>query len=227
MIAAVLLAGPVTAQQVTFYRDVLPILQNRCQECHRQGQMAPMALTTYQEARPWAKAIRAGGPARARCRRGSPIHAAGNSRTTVRLTAAERETLAKWVDSGAQKGREADAPPPKFWPEGWNIGTSNTAPDKVVEMPQAFQVPAKGAVEYQYFIVPTGFKEDRWVQQVEVRPKERSVVHHAVVYIREPGDTWTQAVRPRPIFWRSTLRAAHRMCIRRAWPSWSRRDPIW
>ena len=191
LIAAVSLAGPVTAQQVTFYRDVLPILQNRCQECHRQGQMAPMPLTTYQETRPWAKAIRQA----VLTRKMPPWFAdpcCGKFANDRSLSASEVETLAKWVDSGAQKGKEADAPPPKFWPEGWNIGTSNTAPDKVVEMPQAFQVPAKGAVEYQYFIVPTGFKEDRWVQQVEVRPKERSVVHHAVVYIREPGDTWTR-----------------------------------
>jgi hypothetical protein len=62
----------------------------------------------------------------------------------------------------------------------------------VIEMPRAFRVPAAGAVEYQYFIVPTGFKEDRWVQSAEVRPSERSVVHHVVVYLRDPGDTWTR-----------------------------------
>jgi hypothetical protein len=108
------------------------------------------------------------------------------------LTDAEREILVRWVDSGAEKGREADAPPLKNWPEGWNISTSNKGPDAVIQMPRAFHVPASGSVEYQYFIAPTGFKEDRWVQSVEVRPSERSVVHHAVVYIREPGDTWTR-----------------------------------
>jgi len=190
--AAVLLAVPAIAQQVTFYRDVLPILQNRCQECHRSGQMAPMALTTYQEARPWAKAIRQA----VLTRKMPPWFAdpcCGKFANDRSLTAPERDTLARWVDSGAQKGRESDAPPVKVWPDGWNIGTSNTAPDAVIQMPHAFLVPKTGAVEYQYFIAPTGFKEDRWVQSVEVRPSgSLAVVHHAVVYIREPGDTWTR-----------------------------------
>ena len=191
MIGAVLLAWPAMAQQVTFYRDVLPILQNRCQECHRAGQMAPMAFSTYQQTRPWAKAIREA----VQTRKMPPWFAdpcCGKFSNDRSLTSSERETLARWADSGAQQGRESDAPPPKQWPEGWNIGTSNTAPDAVIEMPRAFRVPKTGAVEYQYFIAPTGFQQDRWVQSVEVRPSERAVVHHAVVYIREPGDTWTR-----------------------------------
>jgi hypothetical protein len=191
IIGAVLLATPVIAQQVTFYRDVLPILQNRCQECHREGQMAPMAFSTYQQTRPWAKAIREA----VRTNKMPPWFAdpcCGKFANDRSLTAAERETLARWADSGAQQGREAEAPAPKSWPEGWNIGASNTAPDAVIEMPRAFRVPKTGAVEYQYFIVPTGFQQDQWVQSVEVRPSERRVVHHAVVYIREPGDTWTR-----------------------------------
>ena len=188
VIAAVALATPLLAQEVTFYRDVLPILQNRCQECHRKGQMAPMAFTTYQETRPWAKAIREA----VLTRKMPPWFAdpcCGKFSNDRSLSSAERETLAKWTDAGAQEGRAADAPPVRVWlTEGWNI----SQPDAVIEMPQAFHVPASGAVEYQYFIVPTGFKEERWVQSVEVRPSERSVVHHAVVYIREPGDTWTR-----------------------------------
>lgn len=186
MTAAVLLAAPVLAQPVTFYRDVLPILENRCQECHREGQMAPMAFSTYEQTRPWAKAIREA----VLTRKMPPWFAdpcCGKFANDRSLTPAERETLARWADSGAPKGREADARPAKVWPEGWNI----PHPDAVVEMPRAFHVPAAGTVEYQYFIVPTGFSGDRWVQSVEVRPSERKVVHHAVVYIREPGDTWT------------------------------------
>ena len=175
------------AQEVTYYRDVLPILQNRCQECHRQGQIAPMAFSTYEQTRPWAKAIREA----VRTRKMPPWFAdpcCGKFANDRSLNAAERDTLARWADTGASKGREADAPPRKTWTEGWNIAK----PDAVVEMPQAFHVPAKGAVEYQYFIVPTGFKEDRWVQSVEVRPSGRKSVHHAVAYLREPGDTWTR-----------------------------------
>jgi len=183
-----MLTSVLLAQQVTFYRDVLPILQNRCQECHRQGQMAPMEFSTYQQTRPWAKAIRQA----VATRKMPPWFAdpcCGKFANDRSLSAAQRDTLVRWADSGAQQGRESDAPPVKVWTAGWNI----SKPDAVVEMPRAFRVPPSGAVEYQYFIVPTGFKEDRWVQSVEVRPGgTRAVVHHAVVYIREPGDTWTR-----------------------------------
>jgi hypothetical protein len=190
-IAAVLIvivvAAPARAQQATFYRDVLPILQDHCQECHRAGQMAPMAFSTYQETRPWAKAIREA----VATRKMPPWFAdpcCGKFANDRTLPASERDILVRWVDSGAAKGRESDAPPVKKWTEGWNI----SKPDALVEMPAAFRVPPSGAVEYQYFIVPTGFQQDRWVQQVEVRPSQRPVVHHAVVYIREPGETWTR-----------------------------------
>lgn len=149
--------------------------------------MAPMAFTTYQETRPWAKAIREA----ILTRKMPPWFAdpcCGKFSNDRWLTASERETLATWADSGAKEGRAADAPPLKVWTEGWNI----SQPDAVIQAPRAFHVPASGAVEYQYFIVPTGFKQNRWVQSIEVRPSERPVVHHAVVYIREPGDTWTR-----------------------------------
>ena len=103
------------------------------------------------------------------------------------LSAAEIERLAEWADSGAIKGEERDAPPARIWPKDGNL----ESPDAVLETAKPFTVPAQGDVEYQYFIVPTGFHEDRWVQGVEVRPSDRAVVHHSVVYIREPGSTWT------------------------------------
>ncbi len=171
---------------VTFYRDVLPILQNHCQECHRPAQMAPMSLITYEESRPWAKAIRE----QVRSRKMPPWPAdpcCGHFANDRSLSAAEIEILAKWADTGAAKGDLRDRPAPKTWPEGWNL----PAHDLELAMRKPFQVPASGAVEYQYFPVSTGFREDRWVQAVEVRPGNRKVVHHIVVYIREPGSTWT------------------------------------
>ena len=170
----------------TFYRDVLPILQDRCQECHRAGEMAPMALTTYREARPWAKAIRDA----VRSRKMPPWFAdpcCGKFSNDRSLSSAEIDTLAAWAESGAAKGDERDAPAARIWPAGGNL----PSPDTVIEMPRAYQVPARGEVEYQDFIAPTGFKEDRWVQAVEARPGDRRVVHHLVVYVREPGSTWT------------------------------------
>jgi hypothetical protein len=171
----------------TFYRDVLPILQSHCQECHRPGEMAPMPLLTYRQTRPWAKAIRDA----VRARKMPPWFAdpcCGKFANDRSLTGAETETLAAWAESGAAEGSERDSPPSRDWPSGWNL----RSPDSIVEMPQAFDVPASGAVEYQYFIAPTGFHEDRWIQAVEVRPGNRAVVHHAVVYIRDAGSTWSR-----------------------------------
>ncbi|MGA3189778.1 MAG: thiol-disulfide isomerase [Bryobacteraceae bacterium] len=169
---------------VTFFRDVVPILQNHCQECHRPGQMAPMPLRTYEETRPWAKAIRD----QVRSRKMPPWPAQGGHFSNDRsLNAAEIETLAKWADTGAEKGDLRDAPREKAWPQGWNLASH----DLELAMPRAFELPAAGTVDYQYFPIPTGFKEDRWVQAVEVRPGNRAVVHHIVVYIRKPGSTWT------------------------------------
>src|SRR6185437_200378 len=100
------------------------------------------------------------------------------------LSAAEIFTLDQWVNSGASEGDKRDALPPRAWPEGWNVATQ----DAVFEIPE-FEVPASGAIPYQYFTVPTQFKQDTWIQAVEVRPGARKVVHHIVVYIREPGST--------------------------------------
>ena len=170
----------------TFYRDVLPILEKRCQECHRTGEMAPMALTTYRETRPWAKAIRDA----VRSRKMPPWFAdpcCGKFSNDRSLSAAEIETLSTWAESGAAKGDDRDAQAARAWPTGWNLPSL----DAIVEMPRAFDVPVSGAIEYQYSVAPTGFQEDHWVQAVEARPGNRAVVHHAVVYVREPGSTWT------------------------------------
>jgi len=181
----IVFAAATSAQEVTFHRDVLPILQNRCQECHRAGQMAPMALTTFAEARPWARAIREA----VVTRRMPPWFAdpcCGHFANDRSLTKAEIDTLSRWAETGATEGRPQDAPKPRTWVEGWNLPRV----DAVVRMPEAFTVPATGAVDYQYFVAATRFSEDRWVRGVELRPSQRSVVHHAVVYIRPAGDTW-------------------------------------
>lgn len=148
--------------------------------------MAPMAFQTYEETRPWAKAIRE----QVQSRKMPPWPAdpcCGRFSNDRSLSAAELQTIVKWVDTGAAKGDPSDAPPTMNWPTGWSL----PARDLELEMVQPFHVPASGAVEYQYFPIRTQFKEDRWVQGVEVRPGNRSVVHHIVVYLREPGSTWT------------------------------------
>ena len=181
--------------QPTFYREILPVLQTHCQECHRPGEIAPMPFLTYAGTRPWAKAIRE----QVVARKMPPWFADsnyGHFANDRSLSQMEIDTLAAWVNSGAPAGDPKDAPQPRQWPRGWNIGT----PDEVFEMPSAFQVPAKGAVDYQYLILPTHFTEDKWVQEVEVRPGNRSSVHHAVVYIREPGSKWLEGEPPGATF---------------------------
>jgi hypothetical protein len=169
----------------TFYRDVLPILQQHCQDCHRAGGIAPMALETFDETRPFAVAIR-----RASEEKSMPPWFAdqkvGRFSNDPSLQPAEIATLAAWAEAKAPAGEPMDAPPARRWTESWSI----SKPDMVLKMPQAVPIPAHGDIEYTYEIVPTKFKEDRWVQIAEVLPSLRSNVHHAVVYVRPPGSNW-------------------------------------
>ncbi len=171
--------------QPTFYKDVLPILQDHCQSCHREGEIAPMPFTTYQQTQPWAVAIKQA----VESKHMPPWFADpryGKFSNDPSLTPEQIALIAAWVDAGAPAGSAKDAPPPRHWAEGWNI----PQPDRVVQMPKAVSLPATGDVEYTYEIVPTGFTEDKWVQMSEIRPSSREHVHHAVVYIRPPNSTW-------------------------------------
>jgi hypothetical protein len=146
-----------------------------------------MPFLTYNETRPWAKAIREAVTAR----KMPPWFADpkyGHFANDRSLSSSEIDTLVHWADAGASAGDPKDGPAPRRWPEGWNIGT----PDAIVEMPNAFPIPARGAIDYQYVILPAHFTKDMWVQNVEVRPSDRAAVHHAVVYIREPGSKWLE-----------------------------------
>ncbi len=178
------------SNQPTFYKDVLPILQDHCQSCHREGEIAPMPFVTYQQTQPWAAAIKHA----VESKHMPPWFADpryGKFSNDPSLTSGQIALLAAWVDAGAPAGNPKDAPPPRHWAEGWNI----PRPDKVLQMPKAVNLPATGDVEYTYEIVPTGFTEDKWVQMSEVRPSSREHVHHAVVYIRPPNSTWLRKAR--------------------------------
>lgn len=170
---------------VTFYRDVLPILQQRCQVCHRQGGIAPMAFQTYAGTRPYAAAIAAAAQAQTM----PPWFAQkgiGRFSNDPSLTDREISTLTTWMKSNAPAGSPADAPPPRTWTGGWTV----PAPDLELKMPEPVTIPAGGDIEYTYEIVPTHFSEDRWVQASEILPGLPAHVHHAVVYIRKPGANW-------------------------------------
>jgi len=161
-----------SSSTVTFSKDVLPVLQRNCQTCHRPGQVAPMSLLTYQEARPWAKAIKAAVTAR----KMPPWFADqkyGHFVNDRSLKQSEIDTLAKWADSGAAEGDPKDAPAPVEWPKGgWTI-----QPEVVVDMP-AHEVPAKGVLEWELIALPSPFKGDTWVTSMEILPGDMSVVHH-------------------------------------------------
>jgi hypothetical protein len=171
----------------TFSKDVLPILQRNCQGCHRPGEAAPMAFTSYKEARPWAKAIKG-----AVLSKKMPPWLAdphyGQFLNERKLSEGEIQTIVSWADGGAPEGNPKDAPKPISWVEGWNIGQ----PDIVLEMPKPFEVPASGTIDYNYVVLHTGFTKDTWVQAAEVRPGNRTVVHHVIAFIRPPGSKWLE-----------------------------------
>jgi hypothetical protein len=184
-LAGVALAAP------SYYKDIEPILQNHCQGCHRPGEIAPMSFLTYEDVRPWAKAIKA-----AVLEKKMPPWQAdphyGKFRNDRALSPETLSTLTAWVDAGAPEGDPKDAPAPVSFMEGWNIGK----PDLVFEMPHAFDVPAQGTIDYQYTVIPTNFKEDTWVQAAEVRPGSRTTVHHVIAFIRPKGSKWLADLKP-------------------------------
>ncbi len=169
---------PLSASPPTFHKDIEPILERRCQSCHRAGEAAPMPLLTYEQTRPWAKAIRAS-VITGKMPPWQPDPHYGKFSNDLSLAPGEKEKLIAWVDGGAVEGNEADAPKPAAFTEGWRI----PKPDAVFEMPEDFDVPAKGVIDYQYIPVATHFTEDKWVQMAEVRPGDRTLVHHAIVVV--------------------------------------------
>ena len=194
-IAATSDTAPPPPGKTTFYKDVLPIFQANCQSCHRPGEIAPMSLMTYEDSRPWAVAIKMA----VLTKKMPPWFADpqyGHFSNQRMLTSQQTRTLVSWVDGGAQPGDPKDAPAPVHFTDGWNIGT----PDRVIEMPLSFNVPAEGTIDYQYIVIPGGFKEDTWVRAAEVRPGNRAVVHHVLAFIRSPESKWMRDAKPNEFF---------------------------
>ena len=171
--SAAMAAAEATAQStVTFNKDVLPILQNNCQSCHRPGQVAPMSLLTYKDVRPWAKAIKAATVAR----KMPPWNADpryGHYTNDRSLKQSAIDTLTKWVDAGAPEGDPNDAPAPKQWPSGdWEV-----EPDIILDGPD-FDVPATGVVDWFWVAIPSHFTQDTWITSMQFQPVDPAVVHH-------------------------------------------------
>ncbi len=179
----------------TFTHDVAPILQKHCQTCHRPGEAAPFPLMTYDQVRPWASTMKLA----VRQKRMPPWYAdpaIGHFANDRSLTEKEISTILAWANGGTPQGDLADMPAPATFVEGWAI----PKPDKIFELPHPFSVPESGMVEYQYVIIPTGFTEDKWVQAAEARPTDRSVVHHMIAYVREPGSNYFKGQKPGVFF---------------------------
>jgi hypothetical protein len=184
-VSAALAATADSSLAPAYYKDVLPVLQSKCQGCHRPGEIGPMSLLTYQSTRPWAAAIKEAVLTRKMPPWPADPHV-GHFANVNSLTDAQRATLVSWVDQGAPEGNPSDAPPPMHWVEGWGAGK----PDLVIQMPKPYHVPKGGVVEYTYVIIPTHFQHDMWVRAAEIVPSNRAVVHHIIAFLRTPGSKW-------------------------------------
>jgi len=176
---------------VTYARDIAPIFQARCVECHRAGQIGPFELASYEEAAGWGEMI----AEVVRDDRMPPWHADpkhGKFANDRRMPTSEKALIAEWVKNGCPEGDPALLPEPRQFIEGWQMPRE---PDVVLAMGESYEVPADAGprgVPYQRFRVATNFAEDKWITASEVRPGNRAVVHHTIVYVEPPG------ARPRP-----------------------------
>ena len=168
----------------TYAKDVAPILQDNCMECHRTGQVGPFELATYEQARKRAGQIvaetaeRRMPPWKADPGVGVPF---AHSKA---LTAGEIATLAAWAEAGAPSGNLAEVPTPPSFSTGWALGV----PDLVVEAPEDYAIPASGEDVYRCFVIPTNLPKDMYVSAVEYRPGNRKVVHHIIGYVDTSGE---------------------------------------
>ena len=169
--------------EVTYTKHVARILQERCVSCHRTGEVAPFALTSYEEVLGWGATIREV----VELGRMPPWFADpryGHFANDARLSDQEKQQICTWVDNGCPPGDPADLPEPKHFADGWQMGP----PDQIVYMSEKpFQLPAEGVIEIQRFIVDPGWTTDRWIEITEARPGNRAVVHHIRVNI-EPAN---------------------------------------
>lgn len=168
--------------KVTYTRDVAPILLANCVGCHREGQVAPFTLTSYTDASKRAKQI-----AEVTGSHYMPpwkplpqaIHFAGERG----LTADQIDTLQKWADAGAPEGDPSELPPTPKFSSGWALGE----PDMVVEMPEAYTVPASGRDVYRAFVAKIDVPDNKMVAAFEFRPGAPTVVHHCILYLDNTG----------------------------------------
>jgi hypothetical protein len=190
MLAGSAFAAELANKPVTFTKDIAPIFQEKCQECHRTGSMAPMSLETYEQARPWAKAIKQKVVTRAM----PPWHldkTVGIQKFANDFSLSDEQiaTIVRWVDSGAPMGDPKDMPPPKQFPDfnQWQLTKVLGQPDLVIDS-QPYTMPAHGQDVWWKPYANIPITEPRWVRAVEIRPTTpdaRRVVHHALARLQQ------------------------------------------
>lgn len=165
----------------TFAKHIAPLFEQRCAQCHRAGGIAPMSLVTYEEARPWAKAIKE----KVVSRQMPPFHATGavgRYQHDPRLTDEEIAMISSWVDTGAAKGNPKDMPAPRVWKSGWASGE----PDLILKVQQPYTLKASKEDQYAFFVFDHVFAEDTWIRGIVTRPGNTKVVHHANTHLVPP-----------------------------------------
>lgn len=168
--------------EVTYSNHVAPVLQQHCVRCHRDGQIAPFSLTSYDDARAWSASIREA----IEEQRMPPWHANpkyGHFANDASLSLSDKRLLFEWIENGMPEGNPSDLPAPVAFNDGWQLPRH----DVIYKMPKAFDVPATGVVPYQYFEVDAKFDEDVWIQGAEIRPGNAAVVHHVFAFYIPPG----------------------------------------
>jgi hypothetical protein len=194
ILPALSIAADLNTKAPTFAKDVAPILQEKCQACHREGSIAPMSLITYEQTRPWAKAIKE----RVVTRNMPPWHLDKTTgvqefQNDMSLSDAQIRTIANWVDASAPLGDPKDMPAPKVWPNdnGWQLAKQFGQPDLVLSS-EGYTMPARGQDVWFKPLTPIPLDEPRWVRAVEMRPASasgRKITHHALAFLQqeEPG----------------------------------------
>lgn len=192
-------SGELIDNNITYSQHVVPVLQKHCLECHRPGEIGPFAMNSYDEVAGWAdtmlETIDNG--------RMPPWHADpkfGHFSNARHMPESDKQIIRDWIAGGLKQGDDKTTPDAVDFTDGWQL---ERKPDQIVEMRnRPYVVPAEGVVEYQYFVVDPKFEEDKWITSAQVIPGARSVVHHAIVYVRPPdgyrfrGVGWLTAYVP-------------------------------
>lgn len=167
--------------KVTYAKDIAPILNAKCVQCHREGEVAPMSLRTYAEVRPWVKSI---AERVVQEKSMPPWHADpqfGTFANDMRLSAEQIALIDKWIKTGAALGNEADLPPVREFPNGWVLGE----PDYVLEL-DGVDIAADGPDKFPNLKAKLNLPEDKWIRAIEIQPSAKRAVHHVFARVAEP-----------------------------------------